>query len=90
MTDELRRFWEKPVGEQVREIRLRLTMTQLELARRLKVSQAAVSIMEKGVNGLPRGSTVNRVAGALGVKVVYGNLMPPWMEGAVPEGEVEW
>lgn len=44
--------WEKAVGEQVREIRLRLSMDQRVLAERAGVSWSAVKNLEggKGVN----------------------------------------
>jgi len=81
MNEELQRFHQRPIGEQVRIIRQRLRLSQSEIGRRLGISQAAVSQMETGGAEYTRGETVRRVAQALGVSELHGGLIPPWIGG---------
>lgn len=89
MTEDLQRFQAQSLGEQVKSIRKRLGMSQAELARRLGISQAAVSEMEKAVGTTMRADTRTRLADALGVQLVHGQLVPPWMGGAAVAVEME-
>ena len=45
----------------VRELRLRSGMTQIELAKRVRVTQQAVGLWEKG-KAVPQGDSVKRLA----------------------------
>lgn len=79
MSHSLAQFHKLPIGKQIKEIRTRLLMTQIDLATRVGVTQVAVSNLERSTAPHhPR--TVAKFAKALKVKVLWGNLMPPWME----------
>lgn len=89
MDEELKRFQERPIGEQVRVIRERLRISQVGLARVLGISQAAVSQMESGSK--MRGETLDRIASALHAGKFAGSLVPPWLGGGeVPAEQEDW
>ena len=71
---------EVDVGRRIREAREALSLTQLELAERLEVSQRAVSYVEK--QPWVKQSTLQKYAPALGHPIAY--FLRPY-----PEGESE-
>jgi uncharacterized protein len=56
-------------GELVREMRLRRTMSQRELAERSGTSQAVISRIEQGLAS-PRVATLERIVAAMGERLV--------------------
>ena len=59
------------VGERVRKARIRLDLTQRELGARIEWGEANVCRLESGGVKFPRGSTIVRIARALGVSSDY-------------------
>lgn len=60
----------KTIGRKVRELRSRMGLTTISLARKLRISQAQVSRLENGLQGFRHGTLV-RIAKALGVPTIY-------------------
>ena len=54
-----------PIGELLRELRIQAQLTQEELAEAARVSQRAVSDLERGIIRAPRKDTVRLLADAL-------------------------
>lgn len=59
------------VGDRVRKARIRMDLTQRELAVQLEWGEAHVSRLELGGVRDPKGSTIVRLARALGVSTDY-------------------
>jgi transcriptional regulator with XRE-family HTH domain len=67
---------EKTFGQQLREVRTRLGLSQMQLAKRLNVDPSSVAYMELR-DTRPQFKTVQRYADALGVDVsVFGIELP--------------
>lgn len=66
--------WEQFLGQQVRTIRLRQNMTQLELAERSGISRSALASLESGKGGNLR--TFVTVVNVLGESGWLENLAP--------------
>jgi transcriptional regulator with XRE-family HTH domain len=60
----------KFIGEKVRQLRTRMGLTTVTLARKVNLSQAQVSRLENGLQGF-RSATMNKFAKVLGVPVAY-------------------
>ncbi len=60
------------IGQRLRELRERKVWTQMDLAARAGVSYVTISRIENGYgDGLPRPSTIQKLAAALGVTPEY-------------------
>lgn len=60
----------KKIGERVRQLRTRMGLTTISLARKMGISQAQISRLENGLQGF-RSATLNRFAKVLGVPAIY-------------------
>jgi transcriptional regulator with XRE-family HTH domain len=62
---------EETLGRRIRRARLRLDITQKDLAGRTKISRTAMNLLEKGDTADPRMSTLMALADVLGVTMDY-------------------
>jgi len=60
---------DKRLGKMLKAYREKKGMTQMQLAKRAKVTQAYVAMLETGVKNNPSLATLRRIAKALGVSV---------------------
>jgi len=67
--------WERNLGAQIRELRLRLDLTQAEVARRANIDRTTVGRIESGEGGSV-GSLV-QIARALGREEWLDSFAPP-------------
>lgn len=72
------------LGKRVRGLRKSLGLTQLSLARRAGLSQAMVSLVERGRRTYPRGRSLVPLAAALGVSAVDLLLDADYLEPGPP------
>ncbi|HOX06129.1 MAG TPA: helix-turn-helix transcriptional regulator [Planctomycetota bacterium] len=61
---------QKSIGQKVRELRARMGLTTVTLARKVRLSQAQVSRLENGLQGF-RSATLAKFAKALDVPPIY-------------------
>jgi transcriptional regulator with XRE-family HTH domain len=61
---------QKVIGEKVRQLRTKMGLTTITLAKKVRLSQAQVSRLENGLQGF-RSATLNKFARALGVPPIY-------------------
>jgi transcriptional regulator with XRE-family HTH domain len=59
------------IGERIRAERLRLGLTQLDLAKVAGVTKAAISALERGTSKNPRPETLVSIAARLGVNITW-------------------
>ncbi len=64
---------DRRLGKMLKACREKKRMTQVQLAKRAKVTQAYVAMLEAGVKKNPSLATLKRIAKALGVKM--GDLL---------------
>ena len=57
------------MGYKIREMREKVSMTQMELSRKSGVSRTTISNLENGVENVTTTKTLSKIATALGVKV---------------------
>jgi ribosome-binding protein aMBF1 (putative translation factor) len=65
----------RALGQRVKELRISLNMSQMELADKAKVQQPLISKLERGT-GNPTIDSIEGIATALGVKLI--ELLDPW------------
>jgi transcriptional regulator with XRE-family HTH domain len=65
----------RTLGQRVKELRISLDMSQMELADKAKVQQPLISKLERGTVN-PTIDSIEGIATALGVKVI--ELLDPW------------
>ena len=70
--------WEKNLGEQIKTYRLRINMSQSELAKRADLGVVTVSRLESG-----KGSSLSSF-----IKVLQVLRQEPWLESLAPEVSV--
>ena len=61
---------QKVIGQKIRELRSRMGLTTITLARKVRLSQAQVSRLENGLQGF-RSATLIKFSKALGVPPIY-------------------
>jgi transcriptional regulator with XRE-family HTH domain len=61
---------QKAIGRKIRELRSRMGLTTVTLAKKVKLSQAQVSRLENGLQGF-RSATLLKFAKVLGVPPIY-------------------
>ena len=61
---------QKAIGKKIRDLRTKMGLTTVTLAKKAKLSQAQVSRLENGVQGFLAG-TLQRLAKTLGVPPIY-------------------
>ena len=61
---------QKTIGEKVRQLRTRMGLTTITLAKKVGISQAQISRLENGLQGF-RSATMAKFAKVLGVPVAY-------------------
>jgi transcriptional regulator with XRE-family HTH domain len=61
---------QKVIGEKVRQLRTKMGLTTITLAKKVRLSQAQVSRLENGLQGF-RSATLVKFARALGVPPIY-------------------
>lgn len=61
---------QKVIGKKIRELRSKMGLTTVTLAKKVKLSQAQVSRLENGLQGF-RSATLLRFAKVLGVAPIY-------------------
>jgi transcriptional regulator with XRE-family HTH domain len=75
MQKRTRNSLKRSLGQRVKELRMSLNMSQMELADKAKVQQPLISKLERGT-GNPTIDSIEGIATALGVKVI--ELLDPW------------
>jgi transcriptional regulator with XRE-family HTH domain len=61
---------QKEIGQKIRELRSKMGLTTVTLAKKVKLSQAQVSRLENGLQGF-RSATLLKFAKALSVPLIY-------------------
>src|SRR5690349_21345435 len=79
---------EMSFGGLLRRLRDDAALTQDELAEAARVSQRAISDLERGINATARADTAGLLAGALGLDGPARELFIAAARGRVPTGEV--
>lgn len=70
---------DETIGERIARLRRKKGLTQIDLAKRLRVSQPVVSGYENGITGLEGVQRITQLAGVLGVSAdeLLGLVKPP-------------